>query len=117
MYGPAPVAEWRKPSDPRARITPDNLLRMTSGLDAPETGSGFDPASQMLYDSDDMGAFAANHQLSAPPGIHWAYTSVDTLILDRIMGHWFQTGSQLRHRSGCKAHECRDVAALRANIF
>ncbi len=65
---------------------------MASGLDAPQTGSGFDPASQMLYDSDDMGAFAANHPLSIPPGPHWAYTSVKTLILNRIMSQLMAAG-------------------------
>jgi hypothetical protein len=51
---------------------------MASGLDAPESGSGFDPASQMLYGSNDMGAYAAGRPLGKPPGSEWAYTSVDT---------------------------------------
>jgi len=29
---PAPVAAWKKPSDPRSKITLDQLLRMSSGL-------------------------------------------------------------------------------------
>jgi CubicO group peptidase (beta-lactamase class C family) len=62
MYAPAPVTGWQDPNDPRTRITPDNLLRMESGLDGAETGSGFDPASQMLYDSSDMGAFASRRR-------------------------------------------------------
>jgi CubicO group peptidase (beta-lactamase class C family) len=85
MYSPAPVPEWQAPNDPRARITPDNLLRMESGLGAAETGSGFDPSSQMLYDSPDMGAFAARRRLKIPPATQWEYTSVDTLLLDRMM--------------------------------
>ncbi|HYW15252.1 MAG TPA: serine hydrolase, partial [Allosphingosinicella sp.] len=32
MGSPAPVPEWRSPGDPRATITTDHLLRMTSGL-------------------------------------------------------------------------------------
>ena len=85
MYAPAPVAEWQDANDPRAHITPDNLLRMESGLDAAETGSGFDPSSHMLYDSSNMGAFAARRPLKIPLATRWEYTSVDTLLLDRMM--------------------------------
>jgi hypothetical protein len=45
---PLDPPEWRAPGDPRAAITPEHLLRMESGLDASETGSGFDPVSRML---------------------------------------------------------------------
>jgi hypothetical protein len=45
---PGPVPKWNGVGDPRAQITPGSLLRMGSGLDAPEAESGFDPASQML---------------------------------------------------------------------
>jgi CubicO group peptidase (beta-lactamase class C family) len=83
MSSPAPVPEWQQPNDPRARITPDNLLRMESGLDAAETGSGFDPSSQMLYDSRDMGSYAASRKLKIPTAARWEYTSIDTLLLDR----------------------------------
>lgn len=85
MYAPAPVTGWQDPNDPRARITPNNLLRMESGLDAAKTGSGFDPASQMLYDSSDMGAFASRRRWKIPPATQWEYTSVDTLLLARMM--------------------------------
>ena len=33
LHGPAPVAAWSDPNDPRHAISVDNLLRMTSGLD------------------------------------------------------------------------------------
>src|SRR5260221_6396651 len=32
MDAPAPIAAWADPNDPRHAITPDNLLRMNSGL-------------------------------------------------------------------------------------
>ena len=79
--------EWSKPGDPRAAITNADLLRMQSGLDAPETGSGFDPVSTMLYGrTPDMAAFAAAHPRKEPPGKTFEYTSTDTLILDRLIG-------------------------------
>ena len=43
MQAPAPVAEWRDTADPRHAITPDDLLRMRSGLDVGQSlSSGWD---------------------------------------------------------------------------
>jgi CubicO group peptidase (beta-lactamase class C family) len=83
---PAGAAEWAQPADSRAALLVDDLLRMESGIDAPETSSGFDPVSQMLYGKDDMAAFAASFPLKEPPRTRWEYTSVDTIILDRLLG-------------------------------
>lgn len=83
---PVGAPEWQRPGDPRRAITIDDLLRMDSGIDAPETGSGFDPVSQMLYGVDDMAAFAASFALKEPPRTRWEYTSVNTIILDRLLG-------------------------------
>ena len=78
--------EWRAPDDPRGAITVEELLRMESGLDAEETGSGVDPVSQMEFLHSDMAGFAAQHPLKARPGATWEYTSANTLILDRLLG-------------------------------
>jgi CubicO group peptidase (beta-lactamase class C family) len=83
---PIGAPEWSKSGDPRNAIVIDDLLRMDSGIDASETGSGFDPASQMLYVKDDMAAFAAGFPQKEPPRSEWEYTSVNTLILDRLLG-------------------------------
>lgn len=56
--GPAPIAAWQGASDPRRAITVEQLMRMTSGLDLDETGSGFDPANRMFYVEGDMARFA-----------------------------------------------------------
>lgn len=97
MDAPAAVPEWQgagDPKDPRAAITSDNLLRMESGLDAAETGSGFDPSSQMLYGTSDMGAFAAARPRRIAPATRWEYTSVDTLLLDRMMSRLIGGGPE-----------------------
>ena len=86
MDAPVGAPEWAAPGDPRGRLTLDDLERMQSGLDADESGSGFDPASQMLYAHDDMAHFAADHPLRKPPRTEWRYTSANTLILDRVIG-------------------------------
>ncbi len=82
---PAPVRAWQGTGDPRRAITIDHLLRMTSGLDLNETGSGFDPVSQMLFVERDMAGFAERAGLAAPPGSRWSYSSGNTLILSRII--------------------------------
>jgi len=91
MDQPAAVPEWRRAGDQhgdqsgdqRGKITSNDLLRMASGLDAAESGSGFDPASQMFYNADDMGAYGAARPARRPAQSEWEYTSVNTLILDR----------------------------------
>jgi CubicO group peptidase (beta-lactamase class C family) len=83
---PVQAPEWKRSGDPRNALTIDDLLRMDSGIDARETGSGFDPVSQMLYGKDDMAAFAARFPLKEPPRTRWEYTSANTLILDRMVG-------------------------------
>ena len=78
--------EWQGPGDPRGALAVDDLLRMDSGIDAVETGSGFDPVSQMLYLHDDTAAFAASFPLKDPPRTNWEYTSANTLLLNRMLG-------------------------------
>jgi CubicO group peptidase (beta-lactamase class C family) len=78
--------EWQQPGDPRAALVIDDLLRMDSGIEAAETGTGFDPVSQMLYGKDDMAAFAASFPLKEPPRTNFEYTSANTLLLDRLLG-------------------------------
>lgn len=86
VSAPAPVAAWRGVGDPRGAITIEHLMRMTSGLDMAETGSGFDPVSRMLYLERDMAGYAASGALAHPPGTVWDYTSANTLVLNRILG-------------------------------
>jgi CubicO group peptidase (beta-lactamase class C family) len=82
---PAPIPEWRAPTDPRREIEIGHLLRMTSGLALDETNSGFDPSSQMVFLQDDMAGFAVRAPLIAPPGTRWHYSSATTEILARII--------------------------------
>ncbi|HUJ74806.1 MAG TPA: serine hydrolase, partial [bacterium] len=81
----APIAAWRDPANPRHAITLDILLRMTSGLDLTETGSGRDPNSRMLYLEPDMAGFASGAALKQPPGSTWSYMSGNYVLLARIV--------------------------------
>jgi len=88
MNAPARIAAWADPRDPRHAITPDQLLRMTSGLDAGQSLEGvgpFNPAAQMLFVERDMAAFAASAPLAHAPGTHWNYTDANTLLLSRLI--------------------------------
>ena len=90
MTAPAPVAAWKDAADPRHGITPDLLLRMTSGLDIGQSlyadwTAAFDPASQMNYDMADEAGFAEQARLAVPPGTVWAYTNGDTMLLSRLI--------------------------------
>jgi hypothetical protein len=98
--------EWQRPGDSRHAVAIEDLLRMDSGIDAPETGSGFDPVAQMLYGKDDMAAFAAGFPLKEPPRTTWEYTSANTLILDRLLGETVGGGA-----AGMRAFADRELFA------
>jgi len=95
---PAPVAEWRRPGDPRGAITLDQLLRMTSGLAFIEDyTAGFSDVVFMLFASADMAAYAAGRPLMAPPGSTWSYATGTTNILARIVHDAAGTTPEARH--------------------
>ncbi len=90
MHAPAPVAAWADPKDPRHAITPDNLLRMNSGLDVGQSltasaRDAFDPSAQMVFEERDMAGYAERFPLKFAPGSDWNYTNGNTLLLSRII--------------------------------
>ena len=90
MNRPAPIAEWSTPGDPRQPITPDQMLRMVSGIGCGQslhTGftTLFDADTQMEFDMADQSAFAASASLRAKPGSEWRYTNCNFVLLSRII--------------------------------
>ncbi len=88
MQAPLALPAWA--GDARAGITPDHLLRMTSGLGFGNSlGAGFgdlvSPSSQMLFADADMAASAIAAPLKEPPGTHWEYSNGNTQILSRLI--------------------------------
>ena len=86
---PAPVAEWKTPGDPRAAITTDQLLRMSSGLkfdEVYETGKPSDTI-EMMWGSGkaNVAHYAADQPPLHPPGSHFSYSSGTTNIVCRIL--------------------------------
>jgi CubicO group peptidase (beta-lactamase class C family) len=82
---PAPVPEWRKEGDPRGKITLDQLLRMSSGLEFGEIYKPLYDATKMLYRSSDFAAYAAAKPLEAAPDTKWSYSSGTANIISRIV--------------------------------
>jgi len=83
---PAPVPEWKGARDPRQKITLDQLMRMSSGLDFNEDYDDFtSDVVTMLYRKANAGAFAANKSLRADPDGEWYYSSGTTNIISRIV--------------------------------
>jgi CubicO group peptidase (beta-lactamase class C family) len=89
IFAPADVPEWRAAGDPRAAITLDQLLRMSSGLDFVEAYSPGAPSDviEMLFGAGatDVAAFAAASPLAHPPGTFFNYSSGTTNIVSRCL--------------------------------
>ncbi|MDD5170360.1 MAG: serine hydrolase, partial [Syntrophales bacterium] len=81
---PAPVAAWKKPGDPRSKITLDELLRMSSGLKFDEVYGPMKDVTYMLYDSKSMAQYAWGKPLGANPDGKWHYSSGTANIIARI---------------------------------
>jgi CubicO group peptidase (beta-lactamase class C family) len=83
---PAPIPDWQTPGDPRARITVDHLLRMSSGLHFDEEMTNpLGDVMDMLLGTPDMAAFAARKGLDAAPGTTWHYSSGTSNIVARVI--------------------------------
>lgn len=79
---PVPMPEWKTASDPRRRITLEQLLHMTSGLRFDEDyGNPLSDVPTMLFGVPDAAAYAAAKPLEAEPGARWKYSSGTTNII------------------------------------
>lgn len=74
--------EW---TDDRAKITVDNLMRMTSGLAWDETYSLGTPITNMLYNEPDMASYVAAQKLAHPVGSYQQYSSGSTNLLCSVL--------------------------------
>jgi CubicO group peptidase (beta-lactamase class C family) len=96
IYSPAAVPEWQGTADPRAEITLDQLLRMSSGLEFNEDyidGTVSDVIPMLSFEGrHDTGAFAAAKPLAHTPGTFWSYSSGTTNIICRILAEIIGNG-------------------------
>jgi CubicO group peptidase (beta-lactamase class C family) len=80
---PAPISLWK--NDERKKITINNLLHASSGLDWKEVYAGPSDATIMLFRKGNAGLFAADHPLSVQPETDFYYSSGSTNILSWII--------------------------------
>jgi len=90
LDGPAPIAAWQNPDDPRHAITVDQLLRHTAGLALGSSlqaslGSVLEPVNTMKYAEDDMASFAERAPLATASGTVWNYHDGNFVILAHLL--------------------------------
>lgn len=90
LDGPAPVAAWNDPNDPRHAMTVDHLLRHTAGLALGSSlqtslGSAFEPVNRMKFVEADMAAYAESIPLETAPGTAWNYHDGNVLVLSHLI--------------------------------
>jgi len=81
---PVQVPEWSAPNDPRADITLDQLLRMSSGLEFDDSHPPLTD-SIIMFSSPDMAAYASKKPLAEKPDTRWSYSNGTTNIIARII--------------------------------
>ncbi len=74
---PAPISAWRG-DDPRRKITIENLLHMSSGLESQGAAT-----VEAYWGGTNTAELAAGESLEAGPGTRWKYANYDTLLLMR----------------------------------
>jgi CubicO group peptidase (beta-lactamase class C family) len=80
---PAPIREWS--DDDRKKITVSDLMHANSGLEWVEDYGNPSGATIMLYESKDMGKYAAQSKQKYKIGEKFVYSSGTTNILSRII--------------------------------
>ncbi len=90
LDGPAPIAAWQNPDDPRHAITVDQLLRHTAGIALGSSlqaslGSVLEPVNTMKFVADDMAGYAESVPLATAPGTVWNYHDGNFLILAHLL--------------------------------
>lgn len=79
---PAGLAAWGAKNDPRAEITLENLLHMSSGLTSPHAGNRTD---DIYFGGGRIVDHAVTNRLVAAPGSRWRYANNDTMIAMRAL--------------------------------
>lgn len=79
---PAPLAEWRRPGDPRGQITLENLLHMGSGLYTEGAGN---PQPDLYQAGAAAAEVSALNMVDAAPGKRFVYAGSDTILAVRAL--------------------------------
>jgi CubicO group peptidase (beta-lactamase class C family) len=95
-WAPVGAPEWSEPDDPRAAITLDELLRMSSGLQWDESYT--DPNGDVLASlgpDNDRAHFTASKPLESEPGSTWEYSSGTANLIARSVAEQVGYGDDL----------------------
>ncbi len=83
IHKPAPVKEWQ--NDERKKITLNDLLHQSSGLQWVEDYGDISDATVMLYQKGDMAKYAIDKPALYPPDSVWYYSSGTSNIISEII--------------------------------
>jgi CubicO group peptidase (beta-lactamase class C family) len=93
---PVEAPEWSEPGDPRAEITLDHLLRMSSGLEWEESYSDAQAdVLQTLGQDTDRAGYTASKPLAHEPGEVWSYSSGTSNLVARSVAEEVGYGDDL----------------------
>lgn len=81
--------EWM--SDERSKITLNNLLQMSSGLEWEEDYSKISDVTKMLFQEEDMSRVQREKPLTGAPGTIWNYSSGTSNLLSGFIRDQFKT--------------------------
>jgi CubicO group peptidase (beta-lactamase class C family) len=79
------IPAWKSAGDPRARITPNQLLSMSSGLPWDEYAGGWDESTRMWFTEADPYAYSTSVPAKASPGVEWNYSNLGYAVLSRLI--------------------------------
>jgi CubicO group peptidase (beta-lactamase class C family) len=84
IHRAAPVPRWKLP-DARGKITLQQLLQQTTGLDFNEDYGSYSDVTNMLFNKGDMAAYTEQRPLKYQPGTQFNYSSGNSNILSAII--------------------------------
>ncbi len=96
LDAPLQFGAWMEtPNDPRAQITLQHLMTMTSGLTFNEDYGPFSDVVKMLYSQGDMAQYAINKPLTSPDAVGqtWNYSSGSANIVSAAFRQSFNHDS------------------------
>jgi CubicO group peptidase (beta-lactamase class C family) len=82
IHKKAPLAEWRRPGDPRGQITINDMLHMASGLYTEAAG---DPQPELYTGGAAAAERSAVNIVDSPPGKRFVYAGSDTILSVRAV--------------------------------
>ena len=96
IWEPVDAPEWQTPGDPRAAITLDDLLRMSSGLKWNESYSNLDgDVITTVGPGLARAHYAADKPLVHKPGTFWAYSTGTSNLIARSVAEQVGYGEKL----------------------